>query len=173
MKTLKRRRKERKTNYLKRIKLLKSGVPRLVFRKTNRYLIAQYTISKEAKDKVDMGVNSKILLQYGWPIEAKGSLKSLPAAYLLGVLMGNKITKKNLKAPIIDFGLYRALHKSKLYAFIKGLVDSGVEIKSDKKTFPEEARLKTTQKKIPLQEIKSKIEKEPFHKKEVKSKNEK
>ena len=78
----------------------------------------------------------------------------------------------NLETPIIDFGLYRALHKSKLYAFIKGLVDSGVKIKSAEKTFPEEARLKgEPTKNIPLQEIKSKIEKGLLPKKEVKSKN--
>jgi len=41
MKTLKRRRQEFKTDYLNRIKLLKCGKPRLVFRKTNRYVIIQ------------------------------------------------------------------------------------------------------------------------------------
>jgi large subunit ribosomal protein L18 len=35
-----RRRREGKTDYSKRINLLKSGAPRIVFRKTNRYLIA-------------------------------------------------------------------------------------------------------------------------------------
>ncbi|GAJ13133.1 unnamed protein product, partial [marine sediment metagenome] len=91
MKTLKRRRKEYKTDYSKRIKLLKSGAPRVVFRKTNRYLIAQYVISKEAQDKIEFGINSKHLMKYGWPKESKGSLKSISAAYLTGILVGKKI----------------------------------------------------------------------------------
>ena len=41
MKVSKRRRIEAKTDYAKRIKLLKSEKPRLVFRRTNKYIIAQ------------------------------------------------------------------------------------------------------------------------------------
>ena len=78
MKTVRRRRRENKTNYLKRVKLLKSGSPRIVFRKTNKYLIIQYVASKQAQDKINFGVNSKHLIKYGWPEEFKGSLKSTP-----------------------------------------------------------------------------------------------
>ena len=62
MKTLKRRRKENKTDYAKRLKLLKSETPRIVFRKTNKYLIAQYIVSEETHDKVEIGITSKILM---------------------------------------------------------------------------------------------------------------
>ena len=64
MKTIKRRRKESKTDYLKRIKLLKSESPRVVFRKTNKYVIAQYVLSKGAQDKVVLGITSKKLLMF-------------------------------------------------------------------------------------------------------------
>ena len=67
MKTLKRRKKEGKTDYLIRLKLLKSEMPRIVFRKTNRYIIAQYISSDETKDKINLGFSSKVLLKYGWP----------------------------------------------------------------------------------------------------------
>jgi len=67
MKVGKRRRREAKTDYAKRIRLLKSNSPRLVFRKTNKYLIAQYIVSKEAKDEIKLGGNSKELLKFGWP----------------------------------------------------------------------------------------------------------
>ena len=60
MKTSKKRRKEAKTDYGKRIKLLKSSSPRIVFRKTNKYVIIQYVISKEAKDEIEFGITSKI-----------------------------------------------------------------------------------------------------------------
>ena len=64
MKIAKRRRTQAKTDYAKRIKLLKSNKPRLVFRKTNQYILAQYVISENAKDKIVKGVSSVELLKY-------------------------------------------------------------------------------------------------------------
>jgi len=159
MKTLKRRRREYKTDYGKRFALLKSGTPRIVFRKTNKYLIAQYVISKEAQDKTIIGVNSKDLIKHGWPETAKGSLKSTTASYLIGYLIGKRILEKKLEKPIIDFGMARMLHKSKVYGFIKGLIDSGVEINCKGEAFPDESRIKGEhmKNKIPFEEIKSKI----------------
>ncbi len=162
MKTLKKRRRQNKTDYLKRLKLLKSNSPRIVFRKTNKYIIAQYITSKEAQDKIVIGINSKNLMNYGWPEKAKGSLKSLPASYLTGYLIGKKILKEKLKNPIFDIGMIRTLHKNRAYAFLKGLIDSGIEIKCQEKVFPDESRIKGKhmKNKIPFDEIKSKIEKE-------------
>lgn len=161
MKIAKRRRREAKTDYAKRIKLLKSNSPRIVFRKTNRYLIAQYVISKEAKDEIKLGTNSKELLKFDWPKEFSGSLKSISAAYLLGLLISKKIKEKKLEKPIIDFGMIKMIHKTKTYAFLKGLKDSGLDISCDDEFCPEESRLKGEhmKNKIPFEEIKSKIEK--------------
>lgn len=141
MKTLKRRRLENKTDYLKRMKLLKSEAPRVVFRKTNRYVIAQYVESHEAKDKVVIGLTSKKLKEFGWPEKFEGSLKSISASYLTGLLIGKEIAEKKLKIPIIDFGMTRVLSKNRTFAFIKGLVDAGIEIKCDEENFPEEERI--------------------------------
>jgi large subunit ribosomal protein L18 len=163
MKTLQRRRKEGKTDYMKRFKLLKSYSPRIIFRKTNRYIIAQYVTSKEAQDKIEMGVTSKNLKKFGWPEEFEGSLKSIPAAYLTGLLIGKEIIKKKLKTPIVDFGMTRVLNKNRGYAFLKGIVDTGVKIKCDEEQFPEEERLSGKHLKEDFsgifKEIKSKIEK--------------
>lgn len=161
MKTLKRRKKECKTDYGKRIKLLKSEKPRIVFRKTNRYLIVQYAESREAKDKIIFGLTSKELLKHGWPQNAIGSLKSLTASYLTGYLTGKKILKDKLEQPIVDLGMIRVLHKTKVYAFIKGLIDAGMKISCKKEAFPEENRIKGEhiKNKIPFDEIKNKLEK--------------
>ncbi len=164
MKTLKRRRKEHKTDYLKRIKLLKSGSPRVVFKKTNKYIIAQYVKSKEAQDEIKMGITSKILLKYGWPKEFGGSLKSIPASYLTGLLIGEKILEKKLEKPVVDFGMIRVLHKNKAFAFLKGLKDSGIGVECEEKFFPNEDRIKGKHLKKDFSKIfegiKSKIEKE-------------
>ncbi len=163
MKIAKRRRREHKTDYGKRIRFLKGGSPRIVFRKSNRYISAQYIMSKEAQDKIKFGVNSKDLIKYEWPKESMGSLKSIPASYLTGFLIGKKIIKEKLENPILDFGMQRVLHKTKTYAFLNGLVDAGIKLKYDKKFFPEENRIKGKHMKKDFsdifEQIKSNIEK--------------
>ena len=161
MKNLKRRKKEYKTDYKKRFALLKSGLPRVVFRKTDKYLIAQYVQSKEAQDKIIFGIDSRELLKYGWPKDKKESIKSTPASYLTGYLIGKEILSKKLEKPILDFGMARVLHKTGVYSFIKGLVDSGIKIECDKENFPDESRIKGEhlKNKIPFDEIKLKITK--------------
>ena len=159
MRTIKRRRKENKTDYKKRYNLLKSGIPRIVFRKTNKYAIAQYVLSEGAQDKIIFGIDSKKLLKYGWPENSKGSLKSLSACYLTGYLMGTIILKKELEKPIVDFGMIAPLHKSKIFSFLKGLIDSGININCKKEAIPENSRIKGEhmKNKIPFEEIKTKI----------------
>ena len=163
MKIDKRRRRENKTDYGKRIKLLKGGVPRIVFRKSNRYIIAQYVTSRQAQDKVKFGVSSKDLISYSWPKENQGSLKSIPAAYLTGFLMGKKITTKALETPIIDFGMSRMLYKTRTFAFLKGIIDSGIKIDSKDEIFPEQNRIQGKHMKKDFssmfEQIKSNIEK--------------
>lgn len=159
MKTLKHRRQEHKTDYLKRMKLLKGGKPRLVFRRTNRYIIAQYVLSDEARDKIIFGVSSQHLLKYNWPESARGSLKSLSASYLTGYLIGEQIKSKKLETPIVDFGMLRTLHKTKVFAFLKGVIDSGIKINCNKENFPDEKRIKGEhlKNKIEFDKIKNKI----------------
>jgi len=154
MRTIKKRRKQNKTDYLGRLKLLKSGKPRVIFRRTNRYIITQYVESKQAQDKVIFGFTSKDLMNYGWKKEF-GSLKSIPASYLIGYLIGKQIIKKGLKTPIVDFGMIRVLHKTNTYAFLKGLIDSGIKIKCEK-GFPNKEKIKG---KIDIEEIKLSIDK--------------
>jgi len=163
MKTLKRRRREGKTDYKARLSLLRSSIPRIIVRKTNRYIIAQYVETKEAQDYVLAGVLSKELLKYGWPKEKEGSLKSIPACYLIGLYLGNKIKKlggKKIKeSAILDIGLIRSIPKSRMYAVLKGLVDSGIKIKHKEGIFPAEKRIRGEhlKEKINFDEIKNKI----------------
>ena len=143
--TIKRRRRERKTDYKSRLALLKSGKPRLVVRKTNRYIIAQIVETNLAQDKVVYGVTSKQLLSQNWPKDKMGSLKSLPAAYQTGYLLGEKM-KDKVNEVIFDFGMHRNIHKSRLYAVLKGAVDAGLKIPHNEEILPTEEKLKIEQK---------------------------
>jgi len=156
------RRREGRTDYKARINLLKSGKPRIIFRKTNKYVIGQYVKSEEAKDKVVVGITSKELLKYGWPSNSSGSLKSIPACYLTGFLLGKKILDRADKPnAIFDIGLNRSIAKSRVYGFLKGIVDSGIVVEYGKEIFPDEKRIKGEhlKNKIEFEKIKKNIEK--------------
>lgn len=136
----KRRRRENKTDYGARLQMLKSYVPRLVIRRTNKYIIIQLVSTEEAKDKVLSGVTSKELLENGWDTKLAGSLKSLPAAYLTGILMAKKLGKAKEKYAV-DLGMARNIKGSRIYASVKGLVDGGLNVSAGEKCFPTKERI--------------------------------
>jgi len=137
MKKQKKRRKKKKTDNKARMALLKSGMPRIVVRKTNKYIIIQAVETQEAQDKILTGVSSRELLKKGWDEKYKGSLKSVPAAYLTGLMTAKKIKNKKF---ILDIGLAFHSPKNRIYAAVKGLVDGGVDIRIDKNVFPSQER---------------------------------
>jgi len=132
----KRRRIENKTNYHKRLILLKGNSARLVVRKSNKYILLQIVESSHALDKVVLQANTKELLKYGWPEDKQGSLKSLSAAYLVGCLMSKKAKDLNGRV-ILDSGLIPNTKGSRVYAAVKGVADSGLNIKFDEKILPD------------------------------------
>ncbi len=152
-----RRRREHKTDYDSRIKLLQARKPRLVIRKTNKYIIAQIIKSEEAKDTTIAFAVSKELSKYGW----NHGFKNLPAAYLTGLLIASKAEGK-IKEAIVDIGLQRSTRGSRIYAVIKGAIEGGLKINCDEKMFPENERLKGAHLKTKdidkkIEEIKNKI----------------
>ncbi|MBU0907600.1 MAG: 50S ribosomal protein L18 [Nanoarchaeota archaeon] len=140
-----RRRAERKTDYKARFSMLKSGKPRLVVRRTNRYIIAQIVCSDIAQDKVIARVTSNDLLSKGWPKEKSGSLKSLPAAYLTGFLLVKSLKVKVGEA-ILDLGLQRSISGSRLFAVLKGALDAGLNVPHNPEALPEMERIEKNEK---------------------------
>lgn len=155
--TIRRRRKEGKTDYKARFGFLKSGKPRIVVRKTNRYIVGQIVISDIAQDKVICSATSKELLSLGWPKELSGSLKGLPASYLTGFLLGRK--SGDVKEGILDMGLQRNTKNSRIYSFLKGIVDSGFNVAHSEEALPEDKIIEKNEKTGKLiKDIKKKIE---------------
>jgi large subunit ribosomal protein L18 len=149
-KTQKKRKQERKTSYKKRFGMLKSEKARIVIRKTNKYLSVQYVESDEARDKVIFGVSSKDLLKQGWPKELEGSLKSLSASYLTGYLFGKTAVEKKVEIGIVDIGLQRNIHKGRIYAVLKGIVDAGFDVPHKESVFPSQDRIEGKHLKEPV-----------------------
>jgi len=126
------------TDYRKRLKLVKSDLPRLVIRRTNRYLITQVIKSKLGGDETLITVTSKKLADYGW----RAGFKNTPAAYLTGFLAGLLAKKKGIGKAVVDIGLHRAVKGSKVFAAVKGFIDAGVEVAASEGVFPDEDRIK-------------------------------
>jgi large subunit ribosomal protein L18 len=129
-----RRKREGKTNYKKRLSLLKSGKPRLIVRKFNKNIIAQIVIYDATGDKIEAQAHSKELEKYGW----KESKNNVPASYLVGLILSKK-TK--IKEAILDAGLQKLTKGSRIYSLVKGCIDGGMEIPHDAEVFPSKERI--------------------------------
>jgi len=129
-----RRKRQGFTSYYKRLKLLKSGMPRFVVRKSNNATICQVIEYSDNGDKTVAAVSSLMLKKYGY----KSHTGNIPAAYLAGYACGLKAKKKGLKQAILDIGLYRSTKGSRIYAALKGFADAGVQIAFDPKIVPDE-----------------------------------
>jgi large subunit ribosomal protein L18 len=138
MRTEKRRRRECKTDYKLRMGLLKSSKPRIVIRRTNRYVVVQAIESFEAQDKVIKGVSSKDLIAKGWDEKSAGSLKSVPACYLTGMLLAKELKTKDF---IIDLGMAKNIAGNRNYAVVKGLIDGGLNINANPESLPSDERV--------------------------------
>jgi large subunit ribosomal protein L18 len=132
-----RRKREGRTNYKKRLDLLKSRKPRIVIRRTNTQMLVQITEYAPDGDKVIVGVNSNELKKLGWLY----SCNNMPACYLAGILIGKKAKAKKVTEAIADFGLQSNIPQSKLYAVIKGAIDAGLNIPADPEVLPKKERL--------------------------------
>ncbi len=132
-----RRRRAGLTDYRKRLKLVKSGLERLVVRRTNRRIIAMLVKSKAGGDETLVSATSDVLSKFGW----KASFKSIPAAYLTGFLLGKKALEKGVEKAIVDFGVHSSVKGSRLYAVVKGVLDAGVEVPVDEEMLVPEERL--------------------------------
>ncbi len=132
-----RRKREGRTNYKKRLALLKSGKPRLVIRLSNRYAQLQIVRYDPDGDKVVVGLTSRILRQHGW----KGTCISLPAMYLLGRLIAAEARKRGVNEAIVDLGLQRHQAGGRFAAAVKGAIDGGLAVPASAEVFPAPERL--------------------------------
>lgn len=133
-----RRRREGKTDYRKRLKLLKSRKIRLVVRKSLKNTQIQFVEYKQTGDNIIATANSKELTnKYNW----KFSTKTTPAAYLTGLLAGKRAKDKGIKECILDTGRYPPVTGGKIFASLKGVIDAGVNCPYNEEKIPDEDRI--------------------------------
>ncbi len=129
------RRAEGKTDYEKRLKLVKSKKIRFVVRKTNTRIIAQAVLFELKGDKTIATADSKELIKYGFY-----GTNNTPSAYLTGLLLGKKISSK-IKEGVLDIGRKTASHGSVVFACAKGINDGGVKVPLSDNAVPDEKRI--------------------------------
>jgi large subunit ribosomal protein L18 len=119
-----RRRREARTDYHQRLRLLKSGKPRLVARKSNQQVRAQLVITGPQGDRTLASAESGDLADYGW----EAPTGNLPAAYLTGLLAGRRAVAAEVETAVLDIGLNSPTPGSKVFAVQEGAIDAGLEI---------------------------------------------
>jgi len=131
------RRRLKKTDYRKRLGLIKGGLPRAVIRKSLMNMnvdIAEYAVNG---DRIVAHGSTIELKKFGW----KSPTGNTPASYLAGYLVGLRAKKKGIKKVIVDMGRQKVVKGGKLMASVQGLVDSGLKVPVDKKFLPKKDRL--------------------------------
>mgnify|MGYP001609893754 CR=1 FL=1 len=132
-----RRKRQGRTNYRKRLKLLVSNRFRFVVRKSlKNFQVAVVEYSPKG-DRVLLAVSSNTLAKLGWNYGGG----NLPSAYLTGFLAGKKAIEKGVKELILDIGFNNSSKGSGLYAVLAGAADAGLKIPFDKEMLPQKERL--------------------------------
>jgi large subunit ribosomal protein L18 len=132
-----RRVREGKTNYKKRLALLKSRLPRFVVRISNKNVLCQMIEHDVAGDKIIVSASSKELTKLGWT----GAGSNLPAAYLTAYLCAKKAIDAKAKKAVFDLGFKSIVAGSKSFAALKGALDGGLDIAHDDKVLPPQDRI--------------------------------
>lgn len=132
-----RRKRQGRTNYKKRLKILASNKFRFVVRKSSKNLEVSIVAYDAKGDKVLFTVNSKALSKLGW----RGGNGNLPSAYLTGMLVGKKAVGKGINEAVLDSGFGASAKGSRLYAALAGAIDAGLKIPFSPEALPAKERL--------------------------------
>ncbi len=133
-----RRRREHRTNYRQRLKLLLSQKPRVVVRKSPRHMRVQLISPSEKGDVVLASATSTELQKFGY----EGATGNTPTAYLTGLLFGLRALKKGHKNGVLDIGLHSSRSGTRIYATLKGIIDAGMKVPHDPSIFPSDERIR-------------------------------
>ena len=132
-----RRRREGRTNYYIRRKLLRGGELRAVVRRSNKNVSIQFEEFGMGGDKVVVSATSKELCKYGWD----RACSNIPAAYLTGYLAGKRAKKAGIEYANLDIGMQNPKHGGVLFATVAGMCDAGLEIPHGEDVLPPEERI--------------------------------
>ena len=132
-----RRKREGSTDYRKRLKIVVSNKPRMVARKSLAGIQAAIIEYRKEGDMTKAAAHSSQLKKIGW----KYGTGNLPAAYLVGFLLGKKAKDAKIKEAILDIGLNKSVKGSRIYALLAGALDAGLSIPHNDEVLPSKDRI--------------------------------
>ena len=132
-----RRKRKGFTNYRRRLKILTSNKPRLVVRKSLKNIQANIVEYNKKGDIVRVTCHSAILKRIGWNY----GTGNLPAAYLVGFMLGAKAKAANFKDAVLDIGINKSVKGSRVYAVLAGALDAGLKVPYGENILPDKDRL--------------------------------
>lgn len=133
-----RRRREGRTDYRRRLRLLRSGMPRAVVRKSLNQTRVQVVAYGDRGDRVVASAVSGELEAFGWTV----GTGNVPAAYLTGLLAGRRATQKGVKEAVLDLGVQPPSAGGRLFAAAKGLIDAGLAVPHGEGVSPSPERIR-------------------------------
>ena len=134
------RRRNAETDYYRRSRMLRGGVPRAVVRISNTQVTCQLVAYEPEGDRVLESITGKSLVDsHKWPSDV--SRKSVPACYLAGFAMATSAVSSGHSQAIMDIGLAASSSGNRVYAALKGMVDAGMEIPHSEEVLPSEERI--------------------------------
>ncbi len=119
-----RRRREAKTDYKLRKRLVLSGTPLLVVRRSSSYIYVDFVQPKASGDITLASANSKESAnRFGFT-----GGKNLPTAYLTGLLAGLRAREKGIEKAVISLKPSWSVKASIPFAAAQGCMDAGVDV---------------------------------------------
>ena len=134
------RRRNAETDYHRRSRMLRGGLPRAVVRVSNTQVTCQLVSYEPEGDRVLESITGKSLVtSHKWPSDA--SRKSVPACYLAGFAMATSAISGGHSQAIMDIGLAASSSGNRAYAALKGMIDAGMDIPHSEEVLPSEERI--------------------------------
>ena len=135
--TIFRRRSEGKTNYKRRRGAVISKKLMLYVFVSDKNITMQVISPRPKGDLVLASKTSKELLKFGWKL----SRRSIPAAYLTGLLLGSTAKQKNLGNAILYTNVKMYHASGRVASALKGVLDAGFKLPVGEDSLPDDSRV--------------------------------
>ena len=136
------RRRNGKTDYRRRLRMLRGGAPRAIVRVSNTQVVCQLAQFDSDGDRIVASVSDRNLATHGWP--AGASTKSVPACYVAGYALGKSALSAGHDSAILDIGLAASSPGNRIFAALKGMLDAGLDVPHGEGVLPSEDRVNGT-----------------------------
>ena len=132
------RRRNGKTDYRRRLRMLRGGAPRAIVRVSNTQVVCQLAQFDPEGDRIVASFSGNNLAAYGWPVGA--STKSVPACYVAGYALGKSALSAGHDSAILDIGLASSSPGNRIFAALKGMIDAGLDVPHGDGVLPSDDR---------------------------------